>query len=115
MQRHSASFYNTLKHNNYRNDEFRADKLLERLQSNPVSEDLVFTKVDPGRHGAMTFWLLCSKKVSLTNALSGAYYLGNTDKCSDAAQILRSGILNAYKNNKELPWPPTADDMELNA
>ena len=63
----------------------------------------------------MTFWLLCSKKVSLTDALSGAYNLGNADKCSDAAQILRSGIFNAYKNNKELPWPPTADDMELNA
>ena len=53
--------------------------------------------------------------MSLTDALSGAYNLGNADKCSDAAQILRSGILNAYKNNKELPWPPTADDMELNA
>ena len=55
-------YVDELKRNNYRNDEFRAEKLLKRLQSNPVSEDLLFTKVDPGRQGAVTFWLLCSKK-----------------------------------------------------
>ena len=55
-------YVDELKRNNYRNDEFRAEKLLKRLQSNPVSEDFLFTKVDPGRQGAVTFWLLCSKK-----------------------------------------------------
>ena len=49
-------YVDELKRNNYRNDEFRADKLLKRLQSNPVSEDLLFTKVEAGGQGALTFW-----------------------------------------------------------
>ena len=40
-----------------------------------------------------------------------------TSKYQDVALLLRVRglILRAFKESKDLPWPPTANDMELNA
>ena len=34
------------------------------------------------------------------------------DKLQDAALILREVILKAFKQSTDVPWPPTADDLD---
>ena len=76
---------------------------------------MLFTKVDQGRADAITFWLVYSSNMTVSDALSGAYSLGSTDKYQDVSLVLRGGILKVHRECPELPWPPTADDMTLNA
>ena len=57
---------------------------------------------------------LCTiQKTTVSNALARAYTLGSADKYQDVALLLRHNILQAFNLSKGLPWPPTADDMEL--
>lgn len=108
-------YIDELKRNRYENLNYRAEKLLKRLQNDPITNKVLFTKVDQGRADAITFWLVYSANMTVSDALSGAYSLGSTDKYQDVSLVLRGGILKAHRECTELPWPPTADDMKLNA
>ena len=49
----------------------------------------------------------------MAEAVSFAYQLGSKDKYQDVALLLRSSIQRAFKEAKPLPWPPSADDLEV--
>lgn len=106
-------YVDELARNGYENVNYRSEKLLKRLQNDPVKNSVYFTKVDHGKGNAISFWLVCSINITVSNALSRAFALGSTDKYQDVALLLRGTILKAHQESKELPWPPTADDMEL--
>jgi len=102
-----------LKSNGYENSNYRSEKLLKRLQNDPIKEHIHFTKVDHDKADAISFWLVYSSNITVSNALARAYTLGSTDKYQNVALLLRQNILQAFKESKDQPWPPTADDMEL--
>ena len=49
----------------------------------------------------------------MAEAVSFAYQLGSKDKYQDVALLLRSSIQREFKEAKPLPWPPSADDLEV--
>lgn len=102
-----------LYHNGYENVNYRSEKLLKRLQNDSIKDKVCFTKIDHDNCGALSFWLVYSSQMGISNALSRAYILGSKDKYQEVAFLLRGIMLKAYKASKELPWPPTADDIEL--
>lgn len=102
-----------LQEHGYPNAEYRSEKLLQRLQNHSISELISFTKVSPGDKGCIAFNLIYNKATSVEDAVASAYRLGSTDKFADVGLLLRGLILKAYNESKPLPWPPTANDMEI--
>ena len=51
--------------------------------------------------------------MSVAEAVAFAYKLGAKDKYEDVALLLRSSIQQAFKDSEPLPWPPSADDLEV--
>uniref|UniRef100_UPI00358F9AD5 uncharacterized protein n=1 Tax=Myxine glutinosa TaxID=7769 RepID=UPI00358F9AD5 len=103
-----------LKLNGYENSNYRSEKLLKRLQNDPIKEHIHFTKVDHDKCDVISFWLVHSSNITVSNALARAFTLGSTNKNQNVALQLRQGILQAFRECKDQPWPPTAEDMELN-
>lgn len=106
-------YVDQLKLNGYENPNNRAEKLMKRFQNHPISDKIFFAKANQDRAGALTFWLVCSSSITVSEVLSGACSLGGTGKCRDVALVLRGNILKAYKESEVIPWPPTAGDIEL--
>ena len=107
------TYINILEEKGYPSPEFHSDKLISRLQNHEISQSISFTKINPGDEGARSYFLIYNNKTTVAEALGVAYKLGSTDKFSDVALDLHKQILEAYKNSKKLPWPPTHDDMEI--
>ena len=72
-----------------------------------------FLKVDHDKLGVISFWLVYNSDVSVNNASAQTYTISSKYKYQKAALLLRSSILQAYKDSKSLPWPLTLDDMNL--
>ena len=102
-----------LKQHGYEKANYRSEKLLKRLQNDPIKDDVSFMKVNRDKGDAISFWFVYNSKTTVSNALARAYTLGSADKYQDVALLLRHNILQAFSLSKGLPWPPTADDMEL--
>lgn len=98
--------------NGHENSNYRSEKLLKRLQKDPISEQINFTKVKHNEADVIAFWLVYSSNITVSDALERAYTLGSTDKQQNVAFQLRQIILDAFSESKDLPWPPTADDLE---
>ena len=101
-----------LKKNGYENQNYRSEKILKRLQNNPINDHISFTKTHPEKGDAISFWLIYSSNITVSNSLAQAYTLGTTGKCQDVALHLCSSILQAYSETAAQVWP-TADDMEI--
>lgn len=93
---------------------YRSEKILKRLQNHPISEKIFFTKLNTGKDDAITYWLVCSCNITVSDAISGAFSLRFSDKYQDVALVLRNSILKAFKEKKELPWPRTSAEIEIN-
>ena len=50
--------------------------------------------------------------MTVSDAVKFAYQLDSKGSIMEAAEYLRQAILDTFKNSKELPWPPTADDLD---
>ena len=53
-----------------------------------------------------------SSELSISKAVAASYVAASEDKLKDTAAFLREVILNAFKNSKEMHWPPSVDDIE---
>ena len=102
-----------LERNGFPNAEYRGEKLKARIENHAIREQIAFAKVNPGDKGCITYNLVYSASISVAEAVSFAYQLGSKDKYQDVAQLLRSSIQRAFKEAKPLPWPPSADDLEV--
>ena len=105
-------FIEELKKNGYENENYRSEKLLKRLQNDPIPH-VSFMKVVTDKSSAVSFWLVYNSGISVVDALAQAYTLGNEDKFETATLVLRKNILQAFREAQSLPWPPTSNDMEL--
>ncbi len=92
------------------NPDYRNERLMKRLQADEdISHKLAFCKV-PLR-GCVELYLVYSSSISVAEAVSCAYKLGTADQLHDAALTLHALILKAFKESKELTWPPTAQEL----
>ena len=104
-----------LEKNGFPNPEYRSEKLKARLENSDIHELIAFAKVTPGDKGCINYNLVYSASISVADAVAYAYKLGSRDKYEDVALLLRSSIQRAFKESKPLPWPPSADDLEVNS
>jgi hypothetical protein len=102
-----------LERNGFPNPEYRSEKLKVRLENHDIHEWIAFAKVNPGDKGCITYNLVYSVSISVADAVAYAYKLGSKDKYEDMALLLRRIIQQAFNESKSLPWPPTADDLEI--
>jgi hypothetical protein len=66
-----------LKRNGYEseNEKYRSEKLLKRLQNDPIKDHISFMKVYHAKFDAILFWLVYSSNISIIDALARAYTL----------------------------------------
>ena len=55
--------------------------------------------------------LVYSSALSTSNAVAASYLAASKDMISDTAAYLRGTILEAFHKSKEMPWPPTIEDI----
>ena len=100
-----------LQKENFPNPNFRAEKLMKKMTADEeIKESISFARVES--KGCVSFWLVYSSKLSTSNAVAASYLSASKDKLSEAAVYLRNVILEAFKKSKEMPWPPTAEDIQ---
>ncbi|KAI4830179.1 hypothetical protein KUCAC02_001829 [Chaenocephalus aceratus] len=99
----------TLEGEGFPNPEYRSENLARRLQGDKdISRELTFSKVP--HHGCLELNLISS--ITVDEAVKCAYKLGTSDQLQEAALTLNSHIKKAFKESKELPWPPTAQELD---
>ena len=59
--------------------------------------------------------LVYSADINRADGVAHAYKLGTIDRYQDVALLLRQAIYNAFKESEPLPWPPTAEDLNVNS
>lgn len=65
-----------LKCNGHDNSNYRSEKLMKRLDKDPINEHINFTKVQDHKAGARSFWIVYSSHITVSDALAQAYTLG---------------------------------------
>jgi len=99
--------------NGFPNPGYRSEKLKAKLENHNIHEHIAFAKVNPGDKGFITYHLVYNASISTAEAVIYAYKLGSKEKYEYVALLLRSIIQQAFNEAKSLPWPPTADDLEI--
>jgi len=84
-----------LKENGCEKSNYRSEKLLKRLQSDPMKDYIQFTKVEDNKGDAigLSLWLVFSANITVSHAIARAYSIGSTDN-EDVALDLRDDILH---------------------
>ena len=57
--------------------------------------------------------MVVSKLISTEEAISKAYLLAGVDNIKEVAEILRQAIIKAFKDTKDIEYPPNAEDLEV--
>ena len=104
-----------LESTDFPNPDYRSEKLKDRLQNHEIHSLITFAKVNPGNKGCISFNLVYNANLSVGDAVTYAYKLGSKDKYKDVALLLRGMIQQAFCESRPLPWPPTAEDLEVHS
>lgn len=104
-------YMKTLENQGFPNPEYRSEKLARRLQGDKdISHELTLSKVQ--QHGCIKSNLIYSSSITVDEAVGCAYKLETADQLQEAALTLHSHIIKAFKESKDLPWPPTAQELD---
>ena len=74
------------------NHNYQAEKLLKRLQNNPIKNHVKFNNTNV----AFSVWHLHLSVIIVADALAQAYILGSTDKYQDITLLFCRNILWAF-------------------
>eukprot|EP00064_Thunnus_orientalis_P003781 superscaffoldBa00000322_g3792 len=102
-----------LERNGFPNPEYRSEKLKAKVEAHDIHERIAFAKVNPGDKGCITYNLVYNATISVPDVVTYAYKLASKDKYEYEALLLRGIIQQIFNESKSLPWPPTADDLEV--
>ena len=94
------------------NQNYQAEKLLKRLQNNPIKSHVKFKKFPNSTDVAFSFWLLHSSVIVLADALAQAYILGSADQYHNAVVLFAVTFCGL---SQDQCWPLRFDNMELNS
>ena len=61
----------------------------------------------------MSRYVVVSKAISAEDAVSEAYLLAGRDNIKDVAETLRAVIQRAYKDTKDIEYPPDVEALEV--
>lgn len=104
-------YMKTLENEGFPNPKYRSEKLARRLQGDKdISREVTISKVP--HHGCIELNLIYSSSITVDEAVVCAYKLGTADQLQETALTLHSHIIKAFKESKELPWPPTAQELD---
>ena len=103
-------FTEVLAENGHGNPNYRSEKLMNRLQNNPINDHVSFAKVGANK---ISVWVVYNSCISVSDALVFAYKVSTKDKYLDVALSLHENILQASQDSTEQPWPVTADSLEI--
>ena len=106
-------YINVLDDKGFQNNGYRHEKLMRRLENDPISSTISFQKVNQGDRGNLSFYLIYSNSITIGEAIVRSYSLGSIDKCTDVALLLRGIIKRAFKETSSMQWPPTIDDLDF--
>ena len=81
------------------NQNYQAEKLLKRLQNNPIKNHVKFKKFPKSIHVAFSFWLLHSLVIVLVDALAQAYILGSADRYQNVVVLFAVTYVGFHKTN----------------
>ena len=104
-----------LESTDFPNPDYRSEKLKDRLQNHEIHSLIAFVKVNPGNKGCISFNLVYNANVFVGDAVTYAYKLGSKDKYKDVVLLLRGLIQQVFCESRPLPWPPTAEDLEMHS
>ena len=104
-----------LKNCGHDHQNYRSEKLLKRLQNDPIKDKIQLTKVHNNKDGFISFWVVYSSDITISNAIAQAHTIRSTDIYRETALLVRPKILKAFRKSKDLPWPPTTDDLKLSS
>ena len=109
-------YVNELEQNGVSNPDYQSEKLINQLKKHEIRDEIVFNKVSPGDRGCVSFYLVYSANITVTvDTVPFGYKLASTDKVKDIALLLCGIIRRVFSKTKVLPWPPTAEDMDINS
>ena len=80
------------------NPDYRRKKLTKRLTNHEISAKIVFRKVQASDKGCISFYLVYSGNITVSDAVPFSYILSNTDELEGVAPLLRGAINQAYSN-----------------
>ena len=96
--------------------DYRSENLKAKLEKHEIGELIKFTKVNPGDYkNCIMLTLVCSASINRADAVAHPYKLGTIDRYQDVALLLRQAIYYAFEESEPLPWPPTAEDLNVNS
>ena len=102
--------------NGFPSPDDRSENLKVKLEKHEIGELIEFTKVNPGDYkNCIMLTLVYNAGINRADAVAHAYKLGTIDRYQDVALLLRQAIYNAFKESEPLPWPPTAEDLNVNS
>ena len=99
-----------LERNGFPNPKYRSEKLKSKLEKH---EGIAVANVTADEKGCITYNLIHSASLSISDAVTHAYKMGCKDKYEDVALLLRGTIQKTFREANSLPWPPTADDLVM--
>jgi hypothetical protein len=94
----------------FQNDKYRGTKLKTKLEQCTLYTGLLgFCPI--GKDGRFQSYLVFSQQTDVVSAIKNAYELGGIDKVKDVARLIKDNIVSAFKDVDNMPWPPTANDL----
>ena len=94
------------------NQNYQAEKLLKRLQNNPIKNHVKFKKFSKSTRVAFSFRLLHSLVIVLVDALAQTYILGSADQYQNVVVLFAVKFGGLSQDQR---WPLRFDNMELNS
>ena len=106
--------YGQIQMQGFPKQEYRIQKCMDWLKNDTeIKEDISFAKLH--NKGCLIYYLVYNSKISVPDAVISAYEVGITlDNLKDMALLLRSSIIRSFREMDNLPWPPTANDLDFN-
>ena len=92
------------------NPSYRSENIMKKIRKDEdLCEKIGFSKVE--WKGCVSFWLVFNATMSAESAVSASYLAATVDKIKDVALHLKEIIETAFKKSREMPWPPTVEDI----
>ena len=102
--------------NGFPSPDYRSENLKAKLEKHEIGDLIEFTKVNQFDYkNCIILTLVYSAGINRADAVAHAYKLGTIDRYQDVALLLRQAIYNIFKESEPLPWPPTAEDLNVNS
>ena len=94
----------------FQNDQYRGENLKKKIENDfSFKNKISFVRLNES--SKYESYLVYSMNTEYSQVIKSAYYLGNSDNIKDVAKHLRKHICEAFERVKDMPWPPSVEDL----